>query len=86
MKHQVSAKTEQSNELSQKEVMRRQRLSFLNMNFKSMSNIEEMENQPAYMRMGINITSSKDDELSNYSSSKENGLRETNSFLHENVD
>ena len=86
VKHQVSAKTEQSNELSQKEVMRRQRLSFLNMNFKSMSNIEEMENQPAYMRMGINIASSKDDELSNYSSSKENGLRETNSFLHENVD
>lgn len=86
VKPKVSAKTEQQKELSQEQIMRRQRLSGLNMNFRSISNIEEMENQPAYKRMGINISTPKDDEISSYSSSKEKGLRENNSFLHDNVD
>ena len=46
-----------------------------------------MENQPAYKRMGINIFDDKNEEqLSNYSSNIDKGLRETNSFLHDNVD
>ncbi len=81
-------KTEQETEkTSQHEMLRRQRLSSLNMNFRSMTNIEELENQPAYKRMGINISSNNDEqELSTYSSNKDRGLRESNSFLHDNVD
>ena len=86
MKHQV--KSEQKTEMNQHEMLRRQRLSSLNMNFRSMSNIEELENQPAYKRMGINVfgKNSEEQQLSNYSSNKDKGLRESNSFLHDNVD
>ena len=67
--------------------MRRQRLSSLNMNFRSMANIEEYENQPAYKRLGINLSNdTEEQQLSTYSSSKDRGLRESNSFLHDNVD
>ncbi len=82
----VTAKKEQTEDLSQQEIMRRQRLSFLNMSFKSMANIEEMENQPAYKRMGMKFSTDNDKDISSYSSDKEKGLRENNSFLHNNVD
>lgn len=82
-RHEVKTK---NNELSQQEMLRRQRLTSLNMNFRSMSHIEEMENQPAYKRMGINISNDADEQLSHYSSKKDMGLREGNSFLHDNVD
>lgn len=82
----ITAKKEQTEELTQQEIMRRQRLSFLSMGFKSMSNIEEMETQPAYKRMGIKFSEDNDSDLSSYSSDKEKGLRENNSFLHNNVD
>lgn len=73
--------------MSQQEMMRRQRLSSLNMNFRSMANIEEYENQPAYKRLGINLNNdTEEQQLSAYSSSKDRGLRESNSFLHDNVD
>lgn len=73
--------------MSQQEMMRRQRLSSLNMNFRSMANIEEYENQPAYKRLGINLSNdTEEQQLSAYSSSKDRGLRESNSFLHDNVD
>lgn len=73
--------------MSQQEMMRRQRLSSLNMNFRSMENIEEYENQPAYKRLGINLNNdTEEQQLSAYSSSKDRGLRESNSFLHDNVD
>lgn len=73
--------------MSQQEMMRRQRLSSLNMNFRSMANIEEYENQPAYKRLGINLSNdTEEQQLSTYSSSKDRGLRESNSFLHDNVD
>lgn len=85
---QHKVKTEQQkNEISQQEMLRRQRLSSLNMNFRSLSHIEEMENQPAYKRMGINVFGNKEEQqLSSYSSNKDKGLRESNSFLHDNVD
>lgn len=82
-KHEVKNK---NNELSQQELLRRQRLTSLNMNFRSLSHIEEMENQPAYKRMGINISNDADEQISHYSSKKDMGLREGNSFLHDNVD
>ena len=80
--------TERKPELNQQEMMRRQRLASLNMNFRSMKNIEQLENQPAYKRMGVNISDNNDNEqeLSTYSSNKDKGLRERNSFLHDNVD
>ena len=82
-KHEVKTK---NSELSQQELLRRQRLASLNMNFRSLSHIEEMENQPAYKRMGINISNDADEQISHYSSKKDMGLREGNSFLHDNVD
>lgn len=75
-------------ELNQQEILRRQRLSSLNMSLKSLSDIEELENKPAYKRMGIELSvkNSEKEDLSHYSSNKNGGLREDNSFLHDNVD
>ncbi len=85
VKHKVQ--TEQKNEISKQEKLRRERLTSLTMNFRSMSNIEKFENQPAYMRRGINISmDNQEQELSNLSFNKNNGISENNSFLHDNVD
>ena len=85
VKHKV--KTEQDKAMDQQEMLRRQRLSSLNMNLRSIAKIEELENQPAYKRMGVNIyNNNEEQELSSYSSNKGKGLRESNSFLHDNVD
>ena len=86
VRHKV--KTEQEkNEVNQQEMLRRQRLASLNMNFRSIEHIEEMENQPAYKRMGLNIFNKEEQQqLSTYSSNKDKGIRESNSFLHDNVD
>ena len=85
VRHKV--KTEQDKAMDQQEMLRRQRLSSLNMNLRSIAKIEELENQPAYKRMGVNVFNNKEEqELSSYSSNKEKGLRESNSFLHDNVD
>ena len=86
VKHKVKPEQEK-NEINQQEMLRRQRLTSLNMNFRSIAHIEEMENQPAYKRMGLNIfNDNEEQELSSYSSNKDKGLRESNSFLHDNVD
>lgn len=86
VQHKVKTEPDKS-AMSQQEMMRRQRLSSLNMNFRSMANIEEYENQPAYKRLGINLSNdTEEQQLSAYSSSKDRGLRESNSFLHDNVD
>ena len=85
VRHKV--KTEQDKAVDQQEMLRRQRLSSLNMNLRSIAKIEELENQPAYKRMGVNVFNNKEEqELSSYSSNKGKGLRESNSFLHDNVD
>lgn len=79
--------TNQKNGISQQERLRRERLASLTMNYRSMSNIEKFENQPAYMRKGINIAmDSQDQELSNLSFNKNSGISENNTFLHDNVD
>lgn len=86
VQHKVKTEPDKS-AMGQQEMMRRQRLSSLNMNFRSMANIEEYENQPAYKRLGINLNNdTEEQQLSAYSSSKDRGLRESNSFLHDNVD
>ena len=82
-RHEVKTETR---ELSQEEQLRRKRLSSLNMNFRSMSYIEELESQPAYKRKGLNLTSNEEQELSTYSSNKNRGISENNSYLHDNVD
>lgn len=79
--------TGQKNVMSQQERLRRERLTSLTMNYRSMSNIEKFENQPAYMRRGINISmDDQEQELSNLSFNKNSGISENNSFLHDNVD
>ncbi|MBE6343002.1 MAG: cell division protein FtsZ [Lentimicrobiaceae bacterium] len=82
VKHEV--KKDQQNQLSQKEILRRQRLTSLN-NF-TMSDIERLESQPAYMRRGVSVNDDNEQELSTYSFNKGKGISENNSFLHDNVD
>ena len=85
-KNMVQTKPVQTKQLDQKEILRRQRfMSFNNADFRNQSNLESFENIPAYARMGMNIAND-DKELSRYSVDKESGLREENSFLHDNVD
>lgn len=82
----VETKPVQTKQLDQKEILRRQRfMSFNNTDFRNQTNLESFENIPAYARMGMNIAND-DKELSHYSVDKESGLREENSFLHDNVD
>ena len=81
----VETKPAQTKQLDQKEILRRQRFMSFNTDFRNMSNLESFENIPAYARMGVNIAND-DHEMSHYSVNKESGLREENSFLHDNVD
>lgn len=83
MKAEVKTATVQQPDM--RELLRRQRFMSLNTDFKNQSVLENLENVPAYVRMGWNITKD-DNEVSNYSVDKESGLREDNSFLHDNVD
>lgn len=70
-----------------------ERLRNLSMKLKSDSQIEELENQPAYQRRNVdldNTTPSGESQVSRYSLYDEGGsrieLRGGNSFLHDNVD
>lgn len=68
-----------------KDELRKQRMRALSMNFRTPKGLEELENQPAYMRRNIDISTNAGNDLSHYASSK-NGLSSENSFLHDNVD
>jgi cell division protein FtsZ len=68
-----------------KEELKKQRLRALSMNFRTAKGLEELENQPAYLRRNVDINTSDDHDLSNYSASK-NGISGENSYLHGNVD
>ncbi len=81
----VKVETKPVRQLDQKEMLRRQRFMSFNSDFKNQSNLERLENIPAYARMGVKIEKPQD-EMSHYSVNKESGLREENSFLHDNVD
>ena len=92
-KEEVQAKAEQkvavleakkAKEIDPKEMLKKQRLRALSMNFRTARGLEELENQPAYLRRNVDI-SHPDEELSQYSATK-NGISGENSYLHGNVD
>ena len=68
-----------------KEELKRQRLRALSYNFRTPRGLEELENQPAYMRRDVEINSNYDNDISHYSTSQ-NGISSQNAFLHDNVD
>ena len=75
-----------SKELDPKEQLKKQRLRALSMNFRTARGLEELENQPAYLRRNVEISHADADEgLSQYSASKD-GISGENSYLHKNVD
>ncbi|WP_340200129.1 cell division protein FtsZ [Ascidiimonas sp. W6] len=71
---------------------RRKKLKEFNYKFQNnISRIDEIEKQPAYKRMGIELESKSNTENSSRTSigtdsNDENQLRSNNSFLHDNVD
>ena len=92
-KEEVQARAEQevavleakkAKETDPKELLKKQRLRALSMNFRTARGLEELENQPAYLRRNVDI-SHADEELSEYSASQ-NGISGENSYLHKNVD
>ena len=69
-----------------KEELKKQRLRALSMNFRTARGLEELENQPAYLRRNVDITPNDSDrDMSHYSASN-NGISNENSYLHKNVD
>ncbi len=90
----VQARTEQeiavleakkAKETDPKEQLKKQRLRALSMNFRTTRGLEELENQPAYLRRNVEISQSDESDLSHYSTSQ-SGISSENSFLHDNVD
>ena len=93
-KEETQAKAEQeiavmeakkAKETDPKEQLKKQRLRALSMNFRTARGLEELENQPAYLRRNVEISQSEDADLSHYSTSQ-SGISSENSFLHDNVD
>jgi len=93
-KEEVQARTEQeiavleakkAKETDPKEQLKKQRLRALSMNFRTTRGLEELENQPAYLRRNVEINHSDESDLSHYSTSQ-GGISSENSFLHDNVD
>ena len=72
-------------ETDPKEQLKKQRLRALSMNFRTARGLEELENQPAYLRRNVEISPSEEADLSHYSTSQ-SGISSENSFLHDNVD
>ena len=69
-----------------KEELKRNRLRALSLNFKTQKGLEELERQPAYMRVNKNYEEIEpEDEVSRYSTTAK-GISSENSFLHDNVD
>ena len=92
-KEEIKAKAEQeialleakkAKETDPKEQLKKQRLRALSLNFRTARGLEELENQPAYLRRNVDI-SHTDEGLSEYSASQ-NGISGENSYLHKNVD
>ncbi len=83
--HEIAVmEAKKAKEADPKEQLKKQRLRALSMNFRTARGLEELENQPAYLRRNVEI--SHDDEgMSEYSASQ-NGISGENSFLYKNVD
>ncbi|MCP3930023.1 MAG: cell division protein FtsZ [Bacteroidetes bacterium] len=82
---------EERRKLLEREQKRRERLSHLKVKLNNPQNIIEMENEPAYMRRGVdldNVPDSADIDESKWtiSDEEEPEIRSDNSFLHDNVD
>ena len=89
----VQAKAEQeiavleakkAKQVDPKEQLKKQRLRALSMNFRTARGLEELENQPAYLRRNVEINQAEEG-LSEYSASQ-NGISGENSYLHKHVD
>ena len=73
-------------EIDPKEQLKKQRLRALSMNFRTAHGLEELENQPAYLRRNVDLSHAENGEgLSHYSTSS-NGITSENSYLHKRVD
>ena len=94
-KEEIAAKAEQDvtvmeakkvKEIDPKEELRKQRLRALSMNFMTQRGLEELENQPAYLRRNVELSHhDTDNDMSHYSTSSK-GISGENTFLHDNVD
>lgn len=82
----VEVKTVQKKQVDTREELRRKRLHDLGMSFQTQQGLENMENVPAYARLGINIVSKNEEELSHVSVNKLSGLSEDNSYINVDVD
>ena len=89
----VQAKAEQeiavleakkAKQVDPKEQLKKQRLRALSMNFRTARGLEELENQPAYLRRNVEIDQTEEG-LSEYSASPK-GISGENSYLHKYVD
>ncbi len=85
----INASIEES--LKQRAEERRKKLKEFNHKFHNLSKIDEIEKQPAYKRMGVELEEKTHDEnISRLSLGKDSNneiqLRTNNSFLHDNVD
>jgi len=78
------AEVKKVKEIDPKEQLKKQRLRALSVNFRTAQGLEELENQPAYLRRNVDIHVDNEG-LSDYSASK-SGLGGENTFLHKNVD
>lgn len=75
----------------EKETRRRERLRNTNLKLNNPNTINELESEPAYLRRGVNlddVPDSEDVEMSKWSitDDEEPEIRQTNSYLHDNVD
>lgn len=81
----IDVKPVQVRQYTEKEELRRARLASLTMNIKTQQGLENMENVPAYARLGIDINA-KTEELSHTTMKKDMGLSEDNSYINVDVD
>ncbi|MCB9281797.1 MAG: cell division protein FtsZ [Lewinellaceae bacterium] len=82
---------EEQRRFQEEEARRRERLRNVNLKLNNPQTINELEGQPAYMRRGVqldDVPHSGEYEMSKWtiSDDEDGGLREGNSFLHDNVD
>jgi len=82
----VEVKPAQKKQVDLREELRRKRLIDLGMSFKTQQGLENMENIPAYARLGLDINSKESEELSRVSVSKTSGLSEDNTYINVDVD
>ena len=82
----ATLEAKKAKEYDPKEELKKQRLRALSINFRTQRGLEELENQPAYLRRDVDISHSNiDSDMSHYSASSK-GISGQNAFLHDNVD